>query len=79
MTCKKIFYDSELSAATNALAFALQLLSRGDADTIVAIRRRLESPPIEIGNDRVTQNQYWREGVNRFSRRLLESLPRHDA
>ncbi len=65
----------ELSAATNAVAIALTILAgMGDSGTLDAIRRKFEYPSFEISNDGMTDDPHWREGVNRFNRRLLEGL-----
>ena len=68
----------ELSAATTFLALALEVLSRRDPVTLVAIRRKIADTPIDTAEGGVTYDPQWREGVDRFKKRLSESLPSND-
>lgn len=65
----------ELSAATRVLSVALTVLSFGDTDTIAAIRKDIEESSIDITAGGITLDRHWREGVQRFKDRLLQTLP----
>ena len=68
----------ELSAVTTFLALALEVLSRRDPVTLVAIRRKIADTPIDAAEGGGTYDPQWREGVDRFKKRLSESLPSND-
>ena len=69
----------ELSAATFAIHFTLNLAGHGATE---AIRRRLQLRVVEfyadIADGIAPEGPEWREGVNRFFHRLLQDLPDED-
>ncbi len=62
----------ELSAACAILGLALHLASHGDTETIRS--KILEFSADAVGGT-LTDDPHWREGVERFKHRLLDSLP----
>ena len=68
----------ELSAATRICSILIQVASRGDVTALTTFQNKIRDGSIDLSSGAIASDHHWREGVDRFTERLLKSFPSNE-
>ena len=74
-TAEVMRLKGELSCATHVIALLYNLIGKMSPSGFVVLRRHMMEVSYAPEPHGITGDQHWREGVDRFQKRLLEALP----